>query len=213
MLKQLFPGLTGSVSGKGDLKVRAGGEAGRISTVSAAGVLLLKDGEVSGFEAVEAAKKYTNGKPLLYKSLQAALTFDEGYFTILPGSQAVAPPDDPVYRYIMLDGLVDTKKEMSLFAMGKVNIRALNALLGALQGIINVSTESSGEFDSSALLQNFLGGVLSGFTRADFRFVTLNVKGRVGAPEFRNVKVDKSEKITSARNVIPRSASDPNEKD
>lgn len=213
MLKQLFPGLTGSVSGKGDLKVRAGGEAGRISTVSAAGVLLLKDGEVSGFEAVEAAKKYTNGKPLLYKSLQAALTFDEGYFTILPGSQAVAPPDDPVYRYIMLDGLVDTKKEMSLFAMGKVNIRALNALLGALQGIINVSTESSGEFDSSALLQNFLGGVLSGFTRADFRFVTLNVKGRVGAPEFSNVKVDKSEKITSARNVIPRSASDPNEKD
>jgi len=213
MIKQAFPSLSGSISGKGDLKIRAGGEPGRMSTVNAAGVLFLRDGEISGFEAVEAAKKYTKGKPLLFKTIQTAFTLDEGYLTILPGSQAVAPSGDPVYRYVMLDGLINKKKEMSLFAMGKVNIQALNALLGALQGIINVGMEFTGELDRNALLQNFLGGVLSGFTRTDFRFVTLNVNGTVGSPSFSNVKVDKSEQMTSPRNVIPKSASDPNEKD
>lgn len=213
MIKQAFPSLSGSISGKGDLKIRAGGEPGRMSTVNAAGVLFLRDGEISGFEAVEAAKKYTKGKPLLFKTVQTAFTLDEGYLTILPGSQAVAPPGDPVYRYVMLDGLVNKKKEMSLFAMGKVNIQALNALLGALQGIINVGMEFTGELDRSALLQNFLGGVLSGFTRTDFRFVTMNINGTMDSPSFSNVKVDKSEQMTSPRNVIPKSASDPNEKD
>ncbi len=213
MIKQAFPSLTGSVSGKGDLKIRAGGETGRMSTVDAAGVLFLKNGEISGFEAVEASKKYTKGKPLLFKTLQSAFTLDEGYLTILPGSQAVAPPGDQVYRYVMLDGLVNNKKEMSLFAMGKVNIRALNALLGALQGIINVGMEYTGELDKSALLQNFLGGVLSGFTRTDFRFVTMNINGTMESPQFSNVRVNKSEHMTSPRNLIPKSASDPNEKD
>lgn len=213
MIKQAFPSLKGSISGKGDLKIRAGGETGRMSTVEAAGVLFLRDGEVSGFEAVEASKKYTKGKPLLFKTLQSSFTLDEGYLTILPGSQAVAPPDDQVYRYVMLDGLISNKKEMSLFAMGKVNIRALNALLGALQGIINVGMDYTGELDTSALLQNFLGGILSGFTRTDFRFVTMNINGITRSPEFSNVKVDKSEHMTSTRNIIPKSASDPNEKD
>ena len=213
MIKQAFPSLTGSITGKGDLKIRAGGETGRMSTVNAACVLLLRDGEISGFEAVEASKKYTKGKPLLFKTLQSAFTFDEGYLTILPGSQAVAPPGDPVYRYVMIDGLVNNKREMSLFAMGKVNIQALNALLGALQGIINVGMDYTGDLDSSALLQNFLGGVLSGFTRTDFRFVTLNINGNIASPVFSNVKVDKAEQMTSTRNLIPKSASDPNDKD
>jgi len=213
MLKQAFPSLPGSISGKGDLKIRAGGETGRMSTVKAAGAIFLRDGEVSEFEAVEASKKYTKGKPLLFKTIQSAFTFDEGYLTILPGSQAVAPPGDPVYRYVMIDGLVNNKKEMSLFAMGKVNIQALNALLGALQGIINVGIEYTGELDRSALLQNFLGGVLSGFTRTDFRFVTMNINGNMDSPVFSNVKVDKPEHMTSPKNLIPKSASDPNEKD
>ncbi|MDD4159438.1 MAG: hypothetical protein PHO18_00660 [Synergistaceae bacterium] len=212
-LKQAFPSLAGSLSGKGDLKIRAGGEMGRMSTIEAAGVVFLRNGEVSGFEAVEAAKKYTKGKPLLYKSLQSAFTFDEGFLTILPGSQAVAPPGDQVYRYVMLDGLINSKEEISLFSMGKVNIQALNALLGALQGIINVGMDYTGELDKSALLQNFLGGVLSGFTKTDFRFVTMNINGQMDSPVFSNVKVDKSEHMTSPKNLIPKSASDPNEKD
>lgn len=213
MIKQGFPSLKGSISGKGDLKIRAGGMMGRMSTVEAAGVILLKEGEVSGFEAVEASKKYTKGKPLLFKTLQSSFTFDEGYLSILPGSQVVAPPGDQVYRYVMLDGLINNKNEMALFAMGKVNIQALNALLGALQGIINVGMEHTGEIDTNALLQNFLGGILSGFTRTDFRFVTMNINGSWSSPVFSNVKVDKSEHMTSTRNIIPKSASDPNEKD
>jgi hypothetical protein len=213
MMKQLFPELKGTISGKGDLKVRAGGETGRMSTVKGAGVLLMHNGEIKGFNAVEAARKYTKGKPLLFKSIQSAFAYDGGDLTILPGSQAIAPTGDPVYRYVMVDGLINKDNELSMFAMGKVNIQALNAFLGALQGIINVGIDSQGEIDKNELLKNFLGGVLSGFTRTDFRFVTMNVNGTIKSPVFSNVKVDKSEQIGQGKDVIPHSASDPKDKD
>lgn len=212
MLKQAFPDLKGTLSGKGDLKVRAGGETGRMSTVRSGGVLLLHDGEIAKFDAVEAARKYTKGKPLLYKKLQVAFTSDGSYLTILPGSQALAPPGDTLYRYVMIDGLVDKEKNISMFAMGKVSIRALNALLGALQGIINVGMDFSGGSDKNVLLQNFLGGVLSGLTGNDLRFVTLNINGNLMSPTFSNIKVSKVQQISQGKDVIPKSASDPSEK-
>ncbi len=215
MLKQLFPNLKGKVTGKGDLKVRAGGETGRMSTVKGGGVIFMRDGAVSGFDAVEAARKYTKGKPLLFKTIQSAFTYYGGDLTILPGSQAVAPTGDTFYRYVMLDGLINKDNELSMFAMGKVNIRALNALLGALQGIIKVGmdyTSETGDLDKNALLKNFLGGILSGYTRTDFRFVSLNINGTLMSPTFSNIKVDKSQQIGQGKDVIPQSASDPKEK-
>jgi len=212
MLKQLFPKLKGTISGKGNFKIRAGGETGRMSTVRGAGVLFMQDGEIKGFDAVEAARKYTKGKPLLFKTVQSSFAYDGGDLMILPGSQAISPPKDPVYRYVMLDGLINKDNKLSMFAMGKVNIQALNALLGALQGIINVGIDSQGVIDKNELLKNFLGGVLSGFTRTDFRFVTMNLGGTVKAPVFSNVKVDKSQQIGQGKDVIPHSASDPKDK-
>ncbi len=118
MLKQAFPSLPGSISGKGDLKIRAGGDTGRMSTVCCRSHLHERRGNFR-LRSSRSIKKIYKGKSLVFKTLQSAFTFDEGYLTILPGSQAVAPPGDPVYRYVMLDGLVNNKKEMSLFANGK----------------------------------------------------------------------------------------------
>ena len=214
-IKQAFPSLKGSVTGKGDLKIRGGGETGRTSTVKAAGIMLMHDGEIKSFDAVEAAKKYTGGKPLRFASIKCTFTYDGGSITILPGSQAAAPKGDSVYRYVMLDGIITHERNISMFAMGKVNIRALNALLGALQGVINAGMDftSSGKLNSGELLQNFLGGVLSGFAKSDFRFVTMNIGGTEDSLYFTNIKVDKNVKNSSASDAIPKSSSDPDEKD
>ncbi len=214
-IKQAFPSLSGSVTGKGDLKIRGEGETGRMSTVKAAGIMLMHDGEIKSFDAVEAAKKYTGGKPLRFASIKCTFTYDGGTITILPGSQAAAPKGDPVYRYVMLDGIITHERNISMFAMGKVNIRALNALLGALQGVINAGMDftTSGKLNSSELLQNFLGGVLSGFAKSDFRFVTMNIGGTKDSLYFTNIKVDKNVKNSSGSDVIPKSSSDPDEKD
>jgi len=96
--------------------------------------------------------------------------------------------------------------------MGKVNIRALNVFLGALQGIIDTGMDFSEGFDKSELLQNFLGGILSGFAKNDFRFVTMNIKGSLSSLSFSNVKVDKTIQKGGGKDMIPVSASDPDEK-
>ncbi len=213
LFKQAFPNIKGTIRGKGDLKMRVGGETGRMSTVKGGGILVMRKGDVSGFEAVEATRKFTNNKPLRFETIQATATYDGGNITILPGTQAIAPDGDPVYRNVMLDGLINKEKKISMFAMGKVNIRVLNVFLGALQGIINTGMDFKGTIDRTELFQNFLGGMLSGFAKDDFRFVTLNINGTPGSLIFSNVKVDKTVHNSSGKDMIPTSASDPENKD
>ena len=134
LMSQLAPNMKGSISGKADLKIRGSGETGRMSTVRGGGALSLTDGELSGFSFVEKAKKFTGGKPIRYKTVQATFTYMDGIFTLLPGSQAIAPDGDMLYRNVMVDGAINSEKELSFFALGKVNIRALNSVLGAFQG-------------------------------------------------------------------------------
>ena len=209
-IKQAFPTLKGDITGTGDLKIRGEGETGRLSTIKGSGVVFMNNGEISQFEAVETAKKFTSGKPLRFKAIKATFTYDGGYLTILPGSQATAPDGDPVYRYVMLDGMVTPKRDLSMFAMGKVNIRALNALLGAMQGVLNTgATIVDGAVDTSAILRGVLGGVLSGFTKSDFSFITMNIGGTIDSPTFSNIKVDKAGRKSTGSNVIPKSAGDP----
>lgn len=212
-IKQFMPNLKGEVTGKADLKIRGEGEAGRLSTVNASGVILMKNGVVSGFDAVEAAKKYTSGKPLRFESIQTFFTFDAGDITILPGSQALAPEGDSVYQSIMLDGIVNRKKEVAMFVMGKVNIRALNAFLGTLQGVMSAGADLTAKnMDSSDLLKSFLGGVLSGYSKTGFSFITMNINGTVGALKYSNIKVDKNSGKSQSIKNIPRSDSDPEDR-
>lgn len=210
LAKQALPDLKGRITGKGDLKIRGGGETGRMSTIKGGGALKLSDGEVTSFDAIETAKKYTGGKPLRFHNVQAAFTYDGGDINILPGSQATAPKNDTVYNYVMLDGFISRKKELSLFSMGKINIRALNSLIGAFGSIANAGSDIiSGRVDSSELLPSVVGGVIKGLARSEFRFVTLNVGGTTEDPDFYNIKVQGTTMQTSAKEAIPTSNSDP----
>ncbi|MDO5562102.1 MAG: hypothetical protein Q4F74_00640 [Synergistaceae bacterium] len=214
-VKQAFPNIKGRVTGLGSLKLRGGGETGRISTIKAGGAAFLYNGEITSFDAVEAAKKYTAGNPLRFATVQSQFTYDGGDVTLLPGSRAVAPKDDPVYNNVMLDGLVTREKKVSMFAMGKVNIRALNALLGAMQGIVSKIdlTGASQNLNTSDLIRGVVGGVLSGFTAGEFRFITMNIGGSIGALKFDNIKIDRASGANSGANSIPKSSSDPKDKD
>lgn len=206
-LAQAVPQMPGTVSGKGELKIRAGGETGRMSSVRASGVMRLVGGSLSGFSAVEAAQKFTRGNPIRFQTVQASFSYSGGFLTILPGSQAVAPKNDPVYRYMMLDGTADENGVLGLFAMGKANIQALNALLGALQGLMDLGIDFNEPLDKAELLQGIIGGALTGFSKNDFRFVTMGIRGTYDSPRFENIKVESNTK--SASSAIPRTPSDP----
>ena len=212
--KQSLPQLKGDITGFGDLKMRGGGETGRLSTVKGGGVLVLRDGQLSSFDAVETAKKYTGGKPLRFSSVRATFTYDGGDFNLLPGSQATAPVGDPLYRYIMLDGSISRKQNLSFYMMGKINIRALNSVIGAFQGLVTAGIDlASGELNKNEMVQNILGGVIGGMAKNDFRFISMNIGGTATEPKFYNVKVERNAKQTSAKDAIPTNQSDPDAKD
>lgn len=206
-MRQSVSQVKGKITGNGDFKIRVSGELGRLSTVRSSGVLRLRNGTLSGFKAVEAAQKFTRGNPLRFDTVQTTFSYDGGFLTLLPGSQAIAPKNDPVYRYVMLDGTIDENGALALFAMGKANIQALNALLGAIQGLMDLDIDFNESLDKSALLQGLIGGALSGFSRSDFRFATMGIRGTYDAPRFENIRVQSSKQ--SASEAIPRTPSDP----
>lgn len=204
---QSAPQVKGSVTGTGDFKIRVGGDVGRMSSLRASGLLQLHKGELSDFEAINAAKKFTRGNPIRYELVHASFNYEDGLLTILPGSQATAPRNDSVYQFVMLDGTVDENGMLGLFAMGKANIQALNALLGALQGLMAMDINLNEAIDKADLLQGILSGALSGFSSRDFRFVTMGIRGNIDAPRFDNIQVQSSKKEMLAS--IPKTASDP----
>lgn len=212
LMGQLAPNMKGSISGTADLKIRGGGEMGRLSTLKGGGALSLKNGEISGFSFVEKAKKFTGGKPIRYQTVQATFTYMDGIFTLLPGSQAVAPAGDMLYRNVMVDGSVNSDKELSFFALGKVNIRALNSVLGAFQGIISAGSDlASGTLNKEEALQSVLGGVISGFAKNEFKFISMGIGGTVSEPEIKHLRVSQAMNMRSSKSLIPSSGGDPEE--
>lgn len=210
LMSQLAPNMKGSISGKADLKIRGSGETGRMSTVRGGGALSLTDGELSGFSFVEKAKKFTGGKPIRYKTVQATFTYMDGIFTLLPGSQAIAPDGDMLYRNVMVDGAINSEKELSFFALGKVNIRALNSVLGAFQGIISAGSDlASGTLNKEEALQSLLGGVISGFAKNEFKFIGMGIGGTVSNPEITHLRVSQAMNMRSSKALIPSSGGDP----
>ncbi len=210
LMNQLAPNMKGSISGKADLKIRGSGASGRMSTIRGGGALSLTDGEISGFSFVEKAKKFTGGKPIRYKTVQATFTYMDGIFTLLPGSQAVAPDGDMLYRNVMVDGAINSDKELSFFALGKINIRALNSVLGAFQGIISAGADlASGSLNKEEALQNILGGVISGFTKNEFKFISMGIGGTVSKPEIMHLRVSQTMNMRSSKALIPSSGGDP----
>ncbi|MDO4987899.1 MAG: hypothetical protein Q4E17_02570 [Synergistes sp.] len=215
ILKEAFPDMEGSITGTGDVKARFGGVIGRDSTTAGGIAIQLHDGEVKGFEAAEELKKLTHGAPIRFKSVQTSITYDAGDINILPGTQATAPEDDPVYNYIMLDGFIGVKENIRFFGMGKVNVRALNSLIGTFDTLAATGADyvNNGEFDKGAMVKSILGSVVKGLTKDDFRFVTLSVKGTLDDPVFYDIKLQNTSKMqSSAKDSIPTSAGDPDAK-
>ena len=116
------------------------------------GKLEILDGEISGFEGAQTVSNMIGGKPLKFHSALFTFTLDGRTIYIIPGSRISAPQEDPVYRYITLDGRVTMQHEVDLSFMGNVNIRALNALIVGFQGVLNATVESGGVGDTESLL-------------------------------------------------------------
>lgn len=185
-LKDVAPDLEGTITGSVDMTLRIGGDSDRTSLLDGGGRVQITDGEISGFAAARSLSKITGGRPIRFSSVVAPFYIDGKTLYLLPGTSASAQKDDPVFRYLTLDGSFGIDDKMiDISFLGNVNLRALNFIIGGLQGIVNAITGAS----SGELLQNFLGGALTSFSRNEFRDVSFNVKGVIDNIEIDDVLV------------------------
>lgn len=277
IVSEALPNTEGTVTGSGELNIRGKGEMGRSHTVKGGGTITLKNGEISGFEALETLKKFTGGAPVRFETVQTTFSFANGVLSILPGTQASAPKGDMLYRYMRLDGDIkfpsedtrrpprpkaeavsgdnaetpeearekrpmpmkedvrdETLKEkgrkfaeqdmaaadrnkngaLSLFFMGKVNIRALNSFIGAFQGLADMGSSyaEDGTMDKGEAIGSVLTGMLSGLAKNEFRFITFGIGGSPLEPKIFNMKIQRNVKGSSAKDSIPASSTDPDKK-
>jgi len=135
---------------------------------------------------------------------------------LLPGTPAVAPAGDPVYRMATIDGYITQKGEISLACLGKFNIRALNSILGGVTGLVDMTRTMTSKgyhsIDTKELLQNVLGGVLGGATRSSFRFVSIGLGGTLKSPKLTKLIVESDARRKNKGTTIPVSPSDPDER-
>ncbi|MDR1515776.1 MAG: hypothetical protein LBS45_08775 [Synergistaceae bacterium] len=202
-MRDIVPDSEGVVSGSADLRIHIGGDTRRTSTLNGDGNIEIKNGEVSGYSGAEAVSKLLGGKPLRFNSLDASFTVDGKMLYLLPGSRIAAPKGDPVFNYVMADGSISMEKDISLFCVGNVNIRALNSFVGGVRGLVSSAID---EGTSGLTLNNFLGGAITGLAKDEFRDVSLSVKASSSDISIENVVISEPTKndLTPALNEAER---------
>jgi translocation and assembly module TamB len=179
-------------TGKADLTLDLKGVLGKIYLMSGTGSLELREGTVGGFEALKSLAK---DGILRYRALNSCFNLDGGNIYLLPGSRVSAYPDDKVYKYLSFSGaLGGPQTKMDLICSGQINTQALNALQGVIRGIVR----SGNEGDSNLLLEDFISGLVGGYSGPDFRVISFELAGTWSKPGLYSLEVDSSLKTASS---------------
>lgn len=185
-LHDLLPDANLVASGKLDFKFAMQGDVKRTSLEDGNGSISITNGEIRTVKPNASGSPLVGSSRLSFRSVLANFNLDGKTLYLLPGSRISANPGDPSYRYLMVDGSIDSKQRLSFFCLGNVNVRALNALVEASQELMRQSRYQQG---SGSLLQNFLGGLVGGYAKSDFRDVSFRVVGTPLHPAITNLSI------------------------
>jgi hypothetical protein len=200
--RDMSPDSEGSITGTANFSMQISGDSKRTSMQDGNGKLEVLNGEVSGFEGAKELLKIAGDGALRFQSAMFTFNLDGKNIYIIPGSRISAPQNDPVYKYVTLDGSLTTEQDVDLSCMGNVNIRALNALVAGIQGVIASTFENGGVTDTNELFKNFLGNTITGFSKNEFRDVSLHISGKLGDLKFSNVSISNPVKLDPMPSVL-----------
>jgi translocation and assembly module TamB len=176
--------LEGRVTGRFDLDFQGGGTLGVENSTEGSGVFSAKNGEVSGFRYVKAISALYGRSSIRYRVLDAPYKV-QGERLVLSDGKAEAFEGDPLYEYVDFDGTVGPKKALALNVRGRVNIQALNALVGGVRGGVLQAGKSVQE-----ILQGFLQGVTGAMSARDIRMVRGRVVGTTDKPSLTDLRIE-----------------------
>lgn len=202
-MKSMFPDLEGEMTGRGDLLLRIGGDTGRTSLLDAAGFFDIYSGSVRGFSATETLSKMNSGRPVSFEHIHVPFRLDSKTAYLLPGARITSSPSDKLFKYIALDGNYSIDDgSFFLSCLGNINIRALNSFLGGLQNIVAETVKNNAVGSKEQILQGFIGGAISGFSRTQFKDISLNIVGNKDDFRVRDFSINEPTKIETKPDVL-----------
>ena len=176
--------LDGRVTGRFDLDFQGGGTLGAENSMEGSGTFSAKNGEVSGFRYVKAISALYGRSSVRYQVLNAPYRL-KGDRLFLSDGRAEAVGGDPLYEYLDFEGTVGPKKALALDVKGRVNIQAVNALVGGVRGGVLRAGQSV-----QSILQGVLQGVTGGMTNRDIRMASGRVVGTTDNPSLTDLRIE-----------------------
>ncbi len=176
--------LEGRVTGRFDLDFQGGGTLGAENSTEGSGVFSASNGEVSGFKYVKAISALYGRSSIRYRLLDAPYRL-QGDRLLLSDGKAEAFEGDPLYEYVDFDGTVGPKKALALNVRGRVNVQAVNALVGGVRGGVLQAGKSVQE-----ILQGVLQGVTGAMSTRDIRMVRGRVVGTTEKPSLTDLRIE-----------------------
>jgi len=179
--------LAESVSSDGalNLSLNLKGEGTRLVNLSGYGKLDVTDGKIVGFAGKNDGLKSIGLDSLNFQKASLDFYINGPSLYILPGSMITSQPNDSLYRYISIDGILTLDGMIDLFCSGNINVKALNALTRALKEVAILENPTEQE-----LAQNLLKGFIGGFSLNDFKDVSLYIKGNWPSLTISNLRVN-----------------------
>ena len=169
----------GQLTGTADLSISGSGTGGMVGLVFGNGEFSARDGALSGFDAIKTLSK---DGTVRFASALSYFSVDGRSLYLMPGTRVTAPIGDPIYRYLFANGSIGIgDSPLDLKCSVDINIKALNALLGALQGILSVE---GNPLTDPGFFRNFLSGLVGGISTG-VPGDLLNLKGSWKSPNSR----------------------------
>ena len=174
----------GELVGSVDAEINMNGRQGVMPTSYADGKFTTGAGY---FHKMKMLDSITPTKRISFEKINGTFFWNGSDVFLNPGTGARAGYDEPLYRYVMVNGSLGVPgKGLKLLCDGRFDLKILDQLLGAMKGVFQYMTGSLGR----DVLKDAAGRVL-GIKRKDFQNVSFTLANSWNNLHMQNLKITK----------------------
>ena len=204
LVHDAVPRLSGNITGRGAAEATFNGGLSPEFTLGGTGQARVGAGGIRGFTWIDLISRLHGIDSVRYTEVTAPFRLETTRIIFQKGSKATAPDNDPLYKYVQIEGPITYAGGLNLTGDGDMNFQLINAVAGGVLGAAgavagggNINDLLSGRGLEGLLRQAVGTGSTTG-RQADFRDVSFKVGGNVENPSFSIVSVGASKLPSSA---------------
>lgn len=177
----------GAIVGSADINVNLNGNYGTLMMVFANGDFNSSSGHIHNFKVLD---RIAESGRIAFEKIRGSFFWDGKDLWLNPGTQAIAPPGESLYRYFAINGSMGIPgKGLDLNCYGRFDVHLLDTVLGALRGVFQLMT---GTLSGGGQLMRQAVGKVVGITERDFQDVSFQLRGNWKELQLLNLRINKS---------------------